>query len=221
MKQYNDVNLFIDCAKAMVGTYTYLYGAKGQIITEKLIQQLASENPSVYTNSYIAKARKKIGRLGLDCSGLFYKLGVCGCIGSYQMRERWKNVPMKDVIPGYAVYKRGHIALCIEVIDADRIKIAEMRGIDYEKSIRITNRSEWLCALVVPNVNYTTKKYGIGWNKDEIGWFYSPDGTNYLKDGFYKLKWSGGENWFVFDKRGYMLENKELRINEDGRVLEV
>ena len=62
-------------AKKMIkGKYYYLYGAKDQRITSKLVNRLASIYKSVYTYSILMMAKAKIGRgRGIDCSGFVSK----------------------------------------------------------------------------------------------------------------------------------------------------
>ena len=59
----------IEFCKGKLGT-PYVFGMKGQILTEALLQQLAAENPKVYTSQYITKARSFMGKHCTDCSGL-------------------------------------------------------------------------------------------------------------------------------------------------------
>ena len=44
----------IEFCKGKLGT-PYVFGMKGEILTEALLQQLAAENPKVYTPQYITK----------------------------------------------------------------------------------------------------------------------------------------------------------------------
>lgn len=213
---YNSADDFIKTAKNIVANHRYLYGAKGEVITDELINRLAAENPRIYTNTYINKARKLKGCLGLDCSGLIYKTGVCDIIGSWDMQHRFKNVSISDVKPGYIVYKRGHVAICSKVIDDSKIEVVEMRGIDYYNSIRVTNKSEWLCALVTPNVNFTTNgKYTTGWHIEGGKWWYADTENTYFKNCVKRIKWSGGQDYFVFDKDGYCITNGVAIIKTD------
>lgn len=47
-------------------------------------------------------------------------------------------------------------------------------------------------------------KYTIGWNKDNVGWWYSTDGLTYEKNDW---KLINGK-WYYFNQNGYALESK-------------
>ena len=55
--------------KDKLGT-PYVYGAKGEVITQAILDRLARENPGTYTSTYKAKAARYIGQRCTDCSGL-------------------------------------------------------------------------------------------------------------------------------------------------------
>lgn len=59
-------------------------------------------------------------------------------------------------------------------------------------------------------------KYKIGWNKDNKGWWYSPDGENYYKDSWQKIK----DLWYLFDDEGYAVQNKWILHNESWYFLQ-
>ena len=51
--------------------------------------------------------------------------------------------------------------------------------------------------------NNTKKKYTVGWNQDDKGWWYSPDGNTY-----YKSEWSIIKGYkYYFNQEGYALTN--------------
>ena len=47
----------------------YVYGAKGEVLTQAILDRLARENPGTYTSTYKAKAAKYIGQ---RCTCLLY-----------------------------------------------------------------------------------------------------------------------------------------------------
>jgi len=59
----------IQHCKDKLGT-PYVYGAKGEVLTQAILDRLAWENPGTYTSTYKAKAAKYIGQHCTDCSGL-------------------------------------------------------------------------------------------------------------------------------------------------------
>lgn len=108
----------------------YIYGGKGQICTQALIDSLAKSYPSMYTAAYKAKAQKFIGKNVYDCSGaISTATGVVE--GSAQMYANAKErVPISKYNAskhkGWVLYKPGHVAV---VVDGDYCY--EARGINY------------------------------------------------------------------------------------------
>ena len=58
----------IQHCKDKLGT-PYVYGAKGEILTQASLDRLARENPGTYTSTYKVKAAKYMGQRCTDCSG--------------------------------------------------------------------------------------------------------------------------------------------------------
>ena len=58
----------IQHCKDKLGT-PYVYGTKGEVLTQTILDHLARENPGTYTSTYKAKAVKYIGQHCTDCSG--------------------------------------------------------------------------------------------------------------------------------------------------------
>ena len=60
------------------------------------------------------------------------------------------------------------------------------------------------------------KQWKLGWNRNNIGWWYSPDNINKTyytsKNGW---KCINGE-WYIFDDHGYALENAWYYDESDG-----
>lgn len=48
-----------------------------------------------------------------------------------------------------------------------------------------------------------SRKYKLGWNKDDKGWWYADTETTYYKERWAKIN----DKWYSFDKEGYMLTN--------------
>lgn len=48
-----------------------------------------------------------------------------------------------------------------------------------------------------------SRKYKLGWNKDNKGWWYAYTETTYYKGRWAKIN----DKWYSFDKEGYMLSN--------------
>ena len=107
--------------KSKVGT-PYVFGAKGEVMTEERIQQLAAENPSTFTKSYITKARKFIGKHCTDCSGLIsWTTGIIR--GSWNFRGGGQVVEAKGINYGTIISRVG---------DTAWQEVLKLKDIEYE-----------------------------------------------------------------------------------------
>jgi len=188
----------------------YLYGYKGETITQALNAELTKEYPRIWGQSnYKTKSVEWLGQQAVDCSGLIYlatdKNPQC-LIGSGQMATRWQSI--KTPKAGCIGWRSGHVVIVKEVKGTE-ITIIEAAGIESGIRERVAQVREFLKYLLCPVVEYVEEgnKYAIGWNKDNRGWWYSPDGTNYLKGGYYKCPWSKNTagSWFYFDNEGWLV----------------
>ena len=105
----------IQHCKDKLGT-PYVYGAKGEVLTQTILDRLARENPGTYTSTYKAKAVKYIGQHCTDCSGLIS--WFTGHIrGSYNYHdtatERMSIDHLDETMVGWALWKPGHIGVYI------------------------------------------------------------------------------------------------------------
>ena len=117
----------------------------------------------------------------------------------------------KGIIPSEPVgaYKGNH-AMVIVGYDRDTLKIVNSWGNTgdngyYYLDINSSIIRELWALEDEKNVNRPEKKkYTVGWNKDNKGWWYSPQGLTY-----YKSEWKMiNGNWFCFDDEGYAMQNK-------------
>ena len=97
--------------------YIYFYGAKGELLTEPVMNQLIEAYPEFYGKFSLAELeeikRVSRGKIGVDCSG-FITL-ISGIYGSSAML--WdkcvdKTTP-KEGKAGYMLYKKGHVGIDI------------------------------------------------------------------------------------------------------------
>lgn len=96
----------------------YVYGAKGADgkFTQARLDWLAKNYPSMFTASYIKKAKKFIGKACCDCSGLvsWYTGKV---LGSYQLYSkasvRGKMADLEKAPIGAVLWRSGHVAVYI------------------------------------------------------------------------------------------------------------
>ena len=99
--------------KDFLGTH-YLYGAKGQKMTESQIRMLAKMYPSYYGSNRLEKALKWVGDIAVDCSGLIssYTGTVRNTTGYYNAAiERGEIEAGIPETPGLAVWDKGPIGV--------------------------------------------------------------------------------------------------------------
>jgi len=138
-------------AKSCVGE-AYMKGCQGWIITEAVIQRLKAQYPKTYTDLYVAKCRKNIGKRGFDCTSMSdVYCGVDYDQDGWLLRATDKgdlnysihDLPIQKIpeIPGLHVHKVGHMG----IYKGNGIVI-EARGIDYgvvETKIETRGWTHW------------------------------------------------------------------------------
>jgi hypothetical protein len=117
-------------ALGKIGT-PYVYGAKGADgkFTEARLNWLSKNYPSMFTTAYIAKAKKFIGKVCCDCSGLisWYTGKLLGSAQLYSAAS--KRGLIKDISSapiGAVLWKSGHVGVYI-----GNGLCVEEKGIDY------------------------------------------------------------------------------------------
>ncbi len=152
MSKLTGVELAEHC-KSKLGT-PYVYGAKGSYgkLTQPHLNSLILAYPDIFTNMYVTKARRLVGQVCTDCSGLisWYTKKI---IGSYQM---YKTAATKELITtvdkapiGAVLWRTGHVGVKI-----DNDYCIEAKGIDYgtvQTKISSTKFTHW---LLFENINY-------------------------------------------------------------------
>lgn len=137
--------------------YVYFYGAKGELLTEPVMNQLIEAYPgfySKYSPDEIAEIKNvSRGRIGVDCSG-FITL-ISGLYGnSSQLWEKCVNkTTPKEGKAGAMLYRPGHVAIDIgygyemeigtpkstfeinKISDRDFISSGELPGYNYERAV--------------------------------------------------------------------------------------
>lgn len=69
------------------------------------------------------------------------------------------------------------------------------------------------------NSNLQSTKYSKGWNEDNAGWFFSPNGNDYYKSEWKQIADSNNPNilyYYYFNDKGYMVSN-QWKQEKDGK----
>lgn len=154
----------INHCKSKIGT-PYVYGAKGEVLTQAILDRLARENPGTYTSAYKAKAAKYIGQRCTDCSGLIsWYTGVLR--GSYNYHdtavERVGIDHLNESMVGWALWKPGHIGVYI----GDGWCI-EAKGINYGTIKSRVAATPWQQVLKLKDIEYDNEKNQDGMTRTE------------------------------------------------------
>lgn len=154
----------INHCKSKIGT-PYVYGAKGEVLTQAILDRLARENPGTYTSAYKAKAAKYIGQRCTDCSGLIsWYTGVLR--GSYNYHdtavERIGVDHLDESMVGWALWKPGHIGVYI----GDGWCI-EAKGINYGTIKSRVAATPWQQVLKLKDIEYDNEKNQDGMTRTE------------------------------------------------------
>lgn len=200
--------------KDKLGT-PYVYGAKGEILTQAILDRLARENPGTYTSTYKAKAAKYIGQRCTDCSGLIsWYTGILR--GSYNYHdtavERVGVDHMDESMAGWALWKPGHIGVYI----GDGWCI-EAKGINYGTIKSRVAATPWQKVLKLCDINYGKVKM-FGW-QDEDGCrkYYNGDTGEPVRNDWVKA----GGKWYWFDGSGRMVTSTWYQYKGDWYYLGV
>lgn len=209
----------LEIANRMAGNYNYIFGYKEHMnpVTKCWIDELAKQNPSTFTHTYIEKACKFIGKKAIDCSGL-----VCEClgisvIGSYSICDLpihypkiYSYVPMGERMRGDILWKKGHVGIC-----QDGNNVIEARSINAGVDVfRFTTQNWAKCIRPKYNDDYYKK---TGWIMESDGrmWYAkSKKKGDYYKNGFHEID---GKKYF-FDEDGYLVKTFLVTTLDDGCV---
>lgn len=159
----NKPNEIIKIAKELKAKgYVYVYGYKGSKVTRNGVLSLARQYPNVFTASIKALALKKVGKMGIDCSGFVNKCAGTSLGGSSQIcssaPHKWKVSDTSHIKNGMFIWKNGHIGL-IEV-NSTGIYIHEAMGTAYDLRVsRWQDRaSHFTMYGEIKGVNYSVTK---------------------------------------------------------------
>lgn len=125
--------------------YAYFYGAKGEVLTEKRMNELIASYPNYYSR-FSQQALEEIkryskGKFGLDCSGFLTKItGFYGNSASLFESTIDKTIPTLGKA-GYMLYKTGHCGIdigygyCMHIgSSGNTIEIAKIQSVGFTNS---------------------------------------------------------------------------------------
>lgn len=190
----------VDFAKSKVGT-NYVYGAKGAdgIFTQKKLDWLAKNYPNMYTKSYYAKAKARVGTVCCDCSGLisWYTKKNLGSSQLYaQASERMPISEYKKFPLGTVLWKSGHVGVYI----GDGM-VCEEKGINYGCVITKISSQKWVYGLKFPWMVYDeTRLNPYKEPNNVISKGCKGDGVKWVQ---YELREAGYDRKFKYNGKTY------------------
>lgn len=140
-------------AESKKGT-PYFYGSKMTILTERFMESMHAQYPSVVSKAYIAlaKAKKQVGKINTDCSGLISAY-TGRTLGSAQLySQAYARLPIatwKAWAPGVVTWRQGHVGVYL-----GNGKVAEAKGINYGVVITDIEKGKWTCGLTFSWMTY-------------------------------------------------------------------
>lgn len=191
----------VEHCRRQLGT-PYVFGAKGEIMTQARINSLAASYPSMFTATYIRKAQKFIGKKCLDCSGLISDKTKLIRGSSQYMQTAEDKVPLAKLTEdhlGWALWRQGHIGVFV-----GNGYCIECKGIDYGCVQTVAKKGNWTYALKLRDIDYSDplpgQKKKDGWSKENGIWFFYENGAPVKKD-WRQIK----DFWYYFDEKGQMV----------------
>jgi peptidoglycan hydrolase-like protein with peptidoglycan-binding domain len=149
-------NGLVEFCKTKLGT-PYVYGAKGSygVLTQSRLNSLIQAYQDVFSNIYITKARRLVGKICTDCSGLpAWYTGKM--LGSYQLYSTaYTRIPVanyKDFANGVIVWRSGHVGVFCWI--DGKPYVLEAKGIDYGTVLSEFVPSKWKYGLTFKYITY-------------------------------------------------------------------
>lgn len=208
-------NGLIEHCNSKIGT-PYVFGAKGESMTQARIDQLARENPGTYTSAYKYKAAKYIGQHCTDCSGLisWYTGRIRGSYNYYDTAVERVNIDhLDESMTGWALWKPGHIGVFI-----GNGWCIEAKGINYGTIKTKVSATAWQKVLKLCDIDYSSDQVPVTYHEgfqptaDGQRWWYQYSDGSYACNGWYWLREAtdGTCGWYLFDREGNMLTGYQL-----------
>lgn len=132
----------------------YVYGAKGSygVFTSSRLNSLTKLYPSTFTSTYINKAKKYVGKVCTDCSGLisWYTGKIIGSSQMYSTASKRIPISKLNEVPiGAVLWKSGHVGVYI-----GNGKCVEAKGINYGTIESKVSATAWKYALLFDYIDY-------------------------------------------------------------------
>ncbi len=192
----------IEFVKGKVGT-KFAYGAKGEVLTHKRLQELIAENPNKYTSQYIKRTKRNLNQICVDSPGLIsWYTGKKREIQEYfnTAEKRVLFVFLDESMAGWALWKPGHIGIYIgngEYVAATSVYTGVIRqSIDMVRWHYVLK----LCDIYDP-AEKIKPDLKDGWVKEGDGWRYYLNPKMCVYDTWKR----DGDKWYRFDHDGYAL----------------
>jgi len=133
----------------------YFYGAKMNVLTESFMAQMHKAYPGTVTNTYmaIARAKKMVGHVCVDCSGLISDYTKKQLGSSQLYSQAYARLPIstwRDWAIGVITWKKGHVGIYI-----GEGKVVEAKGINYGVVVTDIEKGRWTCGLTFSWIDYT------------------------------------------------------------------
>lgn len=133
----------------------YLFGFKLETVEMNKLVSMARQYPAYYTSARMEKAKKLVGRIAVDCSGL-----ISSCTKLERNSQGYHDTALYILdyekyrnrnIFGLACWKQGHIG-----IGAGVGMTIEAKGIDF--GVVETTDTHWTKLLYLKDIDYTPIK---------------------------------------------------------------
>lgn len=219
-------------AISKIGT-PYAYGAKGAdgVFTQSKLDWLARNYPNMYTANYISKAKKLVGKVCSDCSGLisWYTGKLLGSSQLYSTAAQRGLIKDIDKAPiGAVLWKNGHVGVYI-----GNGYCMEEKGIDYgcvKSKVSNTHFTHWLTFSYIDYTEITENIKARAKNNnpyaEPINSLSKGDVSEYVKwlqfelvEAGYKLKLDG--DFGINTDKAVRSFQQSCKITVDGVVGEV
>lgn len=149
-------------ATKKIGT-NYVYGMKMESLTSTKLDSLAKSYSSVFTAAYKDKARKKIGTVCTDCSGLIQSYtGKWYSSSALYANAKEKIAISKDMPIGTVVWRSGHVGVYV-----GNGYVVEAKSID-KGTVKTALGTQWTKGLLFDFMTYEQSSFKVKITADSL-----------------------------------------------------